>query len=140
MFVAGQPAVLALFDIGPMEFLVVIGAAIMLFGGDLPDVARKAGRTVRKLRTLAGEATRNLQAGGDLTRLPGAAEFRQELDMKGDLDLAKDADLDWHEVARLPTPGDSTPPATPAGLATPAPVSAPARSPPDADSGNSSKR
>ncbi len=116
MSVIGLPASLALFDIGPMEFMIVVAAAIMLFGGDLPDVARKAGRTVRKLRTLASETARNLQDPAGIGSLPGLAEFKQGLDMKDDLDLAKDADIDWHDVARLPAPGEasSTAPTAPA--------------------------
>ncbi|HTE05522.1 MAG TPA: twin-arginine translocase TatA/TatE family subunit [Planctomycetota bacterium] len=101
---AAVPASLALFDIGPLEFMVLIGAAVMLFGGDLPDVARKAGRTVRKLRRLASEAAKNLDVPGELSRLPGAAEFKAGMDEedRDELDLRKQIDIDWREVARLP--------------------------------------
>ena len=74
--IAAGSGVLLLFDIGPMEFLIVVGAAIMLFGGDLPDVARKAGRAARKLRTMASEAARNLDVPADITQLPGVSEFK----------------------------------------------------------------
>ena len=37
--------VLAFLNIGPLELLLLGAAAVLLFGGDLPDVARKAART-----------------------------------------------------------------------------------------------
>jgi Sec-independent protein translocase protein TatA len=135
---AGAPAVLLLFDIGPMEFFILVGAAIMLFGGDLPDVARKAGRTVRKLRALATEAARNLET-PDVTRLPGGDELRRDLDVKAELGLREAVGVDWRAVASLPQPGEAasaaaTPVTPPAAAAPPAsaaqpPASAPSPSP-----------
>jgi Sec-independent protein translocase protein TatA len=128
---ADAPAVLLLFDIGPLEFLILAAAAVMLFGGELPDVARKAGRMVRKLRTLASEAARNLET-PDIGALPGGDELRRELDLKGELDLKSELDvkaaagIDWHEVARLPD-AEPVPPA--AGRTEPDSPDAPAAAP-----------
>jgi Sec-independent protein translocase protein TatA len=64
------PALLGLLDIGPIELMIVLAAAVMLFGGDLPDIARRAGQFVGRLRSSAQEFTRDLDAPRDLTRLP----------------------------------------------------------------------
>jgi Sec-independent protein translocase protein TatA len=61
---------LGLLDIGPVELLILAAAAIMLFGGDLPDMARRAGQFVGRLRASAQELTREAQAPPDITRLP----------------------------------------------------------------------
>lgn len=61
---------LGLLDIGPIEFLILVGAAVMLFGGDLPDVARRAGRAVARLREVASEFTRSIDAPSELRRPP----------------------------------------------------------------------
>ena len=64
------PSALALLDVGPIEMLVVAIAAIMLFGGDLPDIARRAGQIVGKLRSAATDLTREIDMPSDLNRLP----------------------------------------------------------------------
>lgn len=61
---------LGLLDIGPVELLILAAAAIMLFGGDLPDMARRAGQFVGRLRASAQELTREAQPPPDITRLP----------------------------------------------------------------------
>ncbi|MBM3985516.1 MAG: hypothetical protein FJ296_07500 [Planctomycetes bacterium] len=63
---------LLLFDIGAMELILVAVLAIMLYGGDLPDVARKAGATVRRLRGVADDLKRQvtLPTDPELQRLP----------------------------------------------------------------------
>ena len=61
---------LLLLDVGPIEMLVLAIAAIMLFGGDLPDLARRAGQFVGRLRSAAGELTREIDVPPDLHRLP----------------------------------------------------------------------
>jgi Sec-independent protein translocase protein TatA len=53
---------LAIFNIGPIELLIMAAAAVMLFGGDLPATARKAARTVGRLRALAAELGREFSA------------------------------------------------------------------------------
>ena len=45
----------------PLVFLVVAALAVMLYGGDLPDVARKAGSTVKRLRGVADDLKRQVQ-------------------------------------------------------------------------------
>jgi sec-independent protein translocase protein TatB len=50
-----------MFDIGLPEFAVLIIAAVFIFGPDkLPDLARQAGRMVRTVRELAGNARSEL--------------------------------------------------------------------------------
>ena len=61
---------LGLLDVGPVEMLVLAIAAIMLFGGDLPDIARRAGQIVGRLRSAASDLTRELDMPSDLNRLP----------------------------------------------------------------------
>ncbi|MGQ0552352.1 MAG: twin-arginine translocase TatA/TatE family subunit [Planctomycetota bacterium] len=51
---------LALLDVGPVELLIIALAAIMMFGGDLPDIARRAGRTVARWRAAANELARSV--------------------------------------------------------------------------------
>lgn len=69
---------LALFNIGPVELLIMAAAAVMLFGGDLPATARKAARTVGRLRALASELGREFSA--DEHQLPKRTDFK--IDMK----------------------------------------------------------
>jgi sec-independent protein translocase protein TatA len=71
---------LLLFDIGAMELILVAILAIMLYGGDLPDVARKAGATVRRLRGVADDLKRQVTLPPDpeLQRLPADIDPRRE--------------------------------------------------------------
>lgn len=49
------------FDIGAPEFLVLLVAAVFIFGPDkLPDFARQAGRMIRNFRRLATNARADL--------------------------------------------------------------------------------
>jgi sec-independent protein translocase protein TatB len=50
------------FDIGPAEFLLLLVLAVILFGPErLPELARKAARMIRYVRTLADNAQRQLK-------------------------------------------------------------------------------
>lgn len=61
MMGAMAPPFLAfIFNIGPFEVLVLGAVSVMLFGGDLPDVARKAGAMVGRLRAMAMDLRRQL--------------------------------------------------------------------------------
>ncbi len=52
-----------MFNLDWSEVLVLLVLAVVIFGPErLPDVARKAGRIVRYLRTIANDATGRLQA------------------------------------------------------------------------------
>lgn len=76
-----------MFDIGPMEFLVIIVAAVILFGPEkLPELARKAARIVQYLRGIAGNAQSQLTkelgpefADVDITDLNPKAFVRKHL-------------------------------------------------------------
>ncbi len=51
-----------MFDIGPAEFLLLLVIAVILFGPErLPELARKAARMIRYVRTLADNAQRQLK-------------------------------------------------------------------------------
>ena len=49
---------LALFDLGFTELLVVGFVALLVFGGELPDVLRNAGRAYAKIRRSLGEVAK----------------------------------------------------------------------------------
>ena len=82
---------IAIFNIGPIELLIMAAAAVMLFGGDLPATARKAARTVGRLRALASELGREFSA-------------EEQLPKRGDLgiDLKQLAKLDEGPVDTRP--------------------------------------
>jgi Sec-independent protein translocase protein TatA len=70
-----------MFDVGAGEMLLVVLLAIMLYGGDLPDVARKAGAGIRKLRGVADDLKRQVQIPpeADLPRILREADPRSEI-------------------------------------------------------------
>jgi Sec-independent protein translocase protein TatA len=79
-----------MFDVGATELLVVAVLAVMLYGGDLPDVARKAGTTVKRLRGVADDLKRQvtlppeMQTGirdvrAELRKLPQHLDPRKEI-------------------------------------------------------------
>jgi Sec-independent protein translocase protein TatA len=118
-------AALLMFDIGAGELLLVALLAIMLYGGDLPDVARKTGQQIRKIRGVADDLKRQVQAP------PEAAEVRQvlrEADPRAELraldptpeirrlDAPKSTDAPAAEKSGGAAPASPPPPpATPAG-------------------------
>jgi sec-independent protein translocase protein TatA len=51
---------LALLNIGPIEILLVLGAAVLLFGGDLPETARKLGTFMARARSAANDIKRTV--------------------------------------------------------------------------------
>jgi len=61
---------LGLLDVGPVEALVIAVAAVMLFGGDLPDIARRTGHYIGRLRAAANDLARQFDAPADLLKLP----------------------------------------------------------------------
>jgi Sec-independent protein translocase protein TatA len=80
---------LAIFNIGPIELLIMAAAAVMLFGGDLPATARKAARTIGRLRTLASELGREFSA-EDHLQLPKRSDFDVDLKRLTNLDDIRD--------------------------------------------------
>lgn len=51
---------LAIFNIGPLEWIVLLVGAVLLFGGDLPSVVRRLAQFLGKLRAMAAEITREV--------------------------------------------------------------------------------
>ena len=75
-----------MFDIGSGELMVILVMALLLFGGSLPDVARKLGRSVAELKRGLADSTRPLrEAQEDLERdVEGAGEKRKPGGPAGD--------------------------------------------------------
>jgi len=53
------------FDIGSGELLIILVLALLLFGGRLPEVTRKLGRSVSELKKGLAESTRPLREARD---------------------------------------------------------------------------
>ncbi len=51
-----------MFGLSPFKMMVIGVIAVVLFGGSLPDVARKAGGTYRELRNRLNEIQREFRA------------------------------------------------------------------------------
>ncbi len=51
-----------MFGLSPFEMMVIGVIAVVLFGGSLPDVARKAGGFYREFRTKINEVQREFRA------------------------------------------------------------------------------
>jgi Sec-independent protein translocase protein TatA len=87
--------VLAILNIGPFELLLLSAAAVLLFGGDLPEVARKAAAMAGRLRAMTTNLTREMQSHGD---------FKNELRRPPELDLdARERGIfpeDWKPPAK----------------------------------------
>ena len=115
-------ATLLMFDVGFGEMLLVVVLAIMLYGGDLPDVARKTGQQIRRFRGVAEDLKRQVQ-------LPPEADLRpilREADPRPELRA-----LDPRpELRKLDAPAADVPPPDPQGASPP--PSAPAASEPPA--------
>jgi len=58
---------LALLSIGPFELVMLGLVAVMLFGGDLPLMMRKAGRMIGRVRRLSSELSRMIDDAADET-------------------------------------------------------------------------
>ncbi len=62
--------VVGILNIGPMEIVLLVGAAILLFGGDLPEVARKLGVMLHRLRSAARDVSDQLRLADSDTERP----------------------------------------------------------------------
>jgi sec-independent protein translocase protein TatA len=54
---------LALLDIGPVQLLVILIVALLLFGKRLPEVARSMGRSIQEFKKGLNEAQQEIQDG-----------------------------------------------------------------------------
>lgn len=88
---------LAILNIGPLELLLLGAAAVLLFGGDLPDVARKAARMAGRLRGMTNDLTREFKENTD---------FEDKLKRPRQLDMPpiekKFSVTDWRPVSSPP--------------------------------------
>lgn len=75
------PVFAFIFNIGPFELLLLGAVSVMLFGGDLPDVARKAGVLVGKLRAVAADLRRQFDESDHVREVKDVAHG-----VKGDID------------------------------------------------------
>jgi len=98
--------VLAFLNIGPFELLLLGAAAVLLFGGDLPDVARKAAVMAGRLRAMTGDLTREMQ---------GRSDLRSDLRRPPELDLAPSERRTSPEPWKTPTDASSSPTVEAAG-------------------------
>ena len=115
-----------MFDVGATELLVVAVLAVMLYGGDLPDVARKAGTTVKRLRGVADDLKRQVTLPPEMQT--GFREVRAEL-RKLPQDLAELRPAILAEPAPEP-PKPATPPSAPEAAS---PEKPPADAPPTSE-------
>ena len=96
----GAAPTVAILDIGMLELMLLGIASIMLFGGDLPDVARKAGRWLGRLRATADELKRQIDMPEELRDARRAV--RDEARMLGEATRIEDPELEerrrqWRE-------------------------------------------
>ncbi len=134
------PSALAILNIGLLELFLIVIAAIMLFGGDLPDVARKAGRLVGRLRSTVDDLRRYVDTPAELRDVP--ARIKRDLE-----DAARDGESLVAPTRRedeAPKPGsahDAEPPhdpgLPPAGDAAPEAAGGPRRDGTEADARDS---
>ena len=112
-----------MFDVGATELLVVAVLAVMLYGGDLPDVARKAGTTVKRLRGVADDLKRQVTLPPEMQT--GIRDVRAELrKLPQDLDLRKEITAEPESKKPAPEPDAPAAPAEPQPGDKPAPPSA----------------
>jgi len=115
---------LAILNIGPLEWIVLLAGAIMLFGGDLPSVIRKLAQFLGRLRAMASDITREVNLHDyhappphrpalppppptEFEIDPGAASAAPEAD-RDDLDKRDAAELDSAEADA--SPDENSPP------------------------------
>ena len=117
-----------MFDVGATELLVVAVLAVMLYGGDLPDVARKAGSTMKRLRGVADDLKRQVTLPPEMQT--GFREVRAELrKLPQDLDLRPDIVAEPEPKQPASHSQASTAPPTPEKSEAP-PVEPPTPAPP----------
>lgn len=61
---------LAILNIGTFELLVLAGGAVLLFGGDLPQTARKVARVVARIRGMVADLGAELNPPPELKKPP----------------------------------------------------------------------
>ena len=93
---------LLIFDVGATELLLVAVLAVMLYGGDLPDVARRAGGTMKRLRGVADDLKRQV------TTVPPELEMK---DVKAELrKIPHELGTLRRDISVLPPPPSAAPP------------------------------
>ena len=90
-----------MFGLSPFEMMVIGVIAVVLFGGSLPDVARKAGGMYRELRSRLNEVQREFRA----------AEYEAKRSFSMDSPTsAQDVDDEDDDESSEPTAPRFTPP------------------------------
>lgn len=98
-----------MFGIGTWELVVILILALLLLGPEkLPDVARKVGRNINKLRKTAEEVRREMDLDGlgrdikhQLLDDPEMDKLRKDLDVRSDIRRAMQ---DLQDPPALPDP------------------------------------
>ena len=107
---------LLMFDIGATELLLVAALAVMLYGGELPDVARKAGSTMKRLRGVADDLKRQVQMPPEVAEIRDVkAELKKipaQLDIRRDISKLPPPPTAPSEPASEPLPTIEPPPST----------------------------
>lgn len=83
---------LAILGIGPLEWLVLLGGAVMLFGDDLPGMARKAARFIGKWRAMIRDLSREMNLHDTPTPPPPLPPALDDVD-DWEPDTGADADV-----------------------------------------------
>lgn len=85
-------AFLGLLNIGFLELLLLTLAAVMLFGGDLPGVARKAGTLLGRLRSTADDLKGYVQAPPEMRDTPSLIPpHREEIEEVEEVEEVEEA-------------------------------------------------
>ncbi len=115
-----------MFGIGTWELVVILVLALIVLGPEkLPDMARKIGRTVARLRRTADEVKREIDLDGiqqDLARDDDLRALQEDLDVRAQMRRAiSELELAPPSPA-VKDPGPSSPPAPAAAPTLPPPA------------------
>jgi Tat protein translocase TatB subunit len=105
-----------MFGIGTWELIVILILALIVLGPEkLPDMARKVGRTVARLRHTAEEVKREIDLEGierEISQDGDLAELQESLDLRAQMRRAL-ADLEPDPTSPAATAGKLPPPSRP---------------------------
>lgn len=67
-----------MFNMGPQELIIIGGLAVLLFGKNLPDVAKKLGKSYSQFRKGLSEMQAQLQIDDDVTSNSSSSYYSDE--------------------------------------------------------------